>query len=220
MTIVVRIGMCMLFCWLLICNTGFAATTRATEALIGEPHPLLKKESSPAEKVSQPEKSGETHKHLKKQNAPDDQASQPENEKKTSVKSNPDKSRKTDNVQQNVENGVQVKLQDCHYNPSAQSIACTFQLTSQLEVSKVVLFCYSGTQAVDSNNKTLQCNEVQLGQNRSWEYILATLDKGALGTAEINLQDASPVTSLSSLQMVISVNGKRQTIQLTNIAVH
>lgn len=219
MTIVVRIGMCMLSFWLLICNTGFAATTRATEALLGEPVPPLKKESPPAEQVSQPEKSCEAHKPLKKQNAPDDQASQPENEKKAPVKSDSDKNRRTDNIQQIVENGVQVKLQDCHYNPSTQSVVCTFQLTSQLDVSKVVLYCYSGTQAVDSNNKTLQCSEVQMGQNRSWEYILNTLDK-APGTAEINLQATSPVTLLSSLQMVMSVNGKRQTIQLTNIAVH
>jgi hypothetical protein len=219
MTGAVRITIGIFFSLLLICNTGFAATKRAAEELLSAPRQTMKRESALEEQDSQPEKSGATHKPLKKHNAPDSQAVQLENEKKAPVKSDPDKSRKADNVQQTVENGVQVKLQDCHYNPSAQSVTCTFQLTSQLDVSKVVLYCYSGTQAVDSNNKTLQCSEVQMGQNRSWEYILATLDK-APDTAEIHLQAASPVTSLSSLQMVMSVNGKRQTIQLANIAVH
>ena len=219
MTGAVRITIGIFFSVLLICNTGFAATTRATEALLGEPHPQLKKESPPAEKVSQPEKSGEAHKPLKKQNTPDNKASQPENEKKSPVKTVPDKSRKTDNEQKTVDDGIQIKLQGCHYDPNIQVVGCTFQLTSPSDAFKVALYCYSGIQAVDSNNKTLQCNEVQIGQNRSWEYVFATLDKGASVKAEINLQAASPVTSISKMQMVMSVNGKRKMVQLTNIAV-
>jgi hypothetical protein len=221
MTSVVQITVS-IFCFvLLICDIGFTATNRDTEALLGTPHKPLKKEVIPSDdQALQSEKLDATHGPLKKQHIPNGQVPRSENEQKTSAKSVPDKNKQTDSMQQNIENGVQVKLQNCHYSPDSQSVTCTFQLTSPSEAFKLALYCYSGIQAVDANNKILQCNEIQMGQNRSWEYVVATLDKGAQVKAEVNLQAASPITSISKMQMVISANGKRQIVQLTNIAVH
>lgn len=204
---------------LLLCSAGFAETKRATEEMLSKPVPQLKKENPPVEQISQPKESGGASKQPKKQDVSDDRAVQAESERPQPAKNETDKSSKTDKEQKNAGNGMQIKLQGCHYDQNAQSVACAFHLTSPSDAFKIALYCYSGIQAVDSNNKTLQCNEVEMGQNRSWEYVVATLDKGAQVKVEVNLQAASPVTSISKMQMLMSVNGKRQMVQLTNIAV-
>jgi hypothetical protein len=199
-----RIGVFIFFCLCLVTTISLAATQRAAEKLLGETHKPLVIETTPDSKTEPKKK--EIH---------------PAKAEKTDpVQPHVTHKNKVADSQQTVVNSVQIELQDCHYNMNTQSVLCTFQLTGKQSTAEMVLYCFSGIGAVDANKNALQCNEVMVGQHRSWEYILTRLDMGVPAVAEINLQALSPVEFISELRMVLSINGQRQSIQMTNIAVH
>ncbi len=220
MTSIVRFVLAVILSGLLFCNICFAATQRTAEDMLSSSHQSLKKENVPVEPTPQPEKKEKSIPLSKSRGLTKVDDWQPKQGSNVDEKKTVHVVNKVGNEQNASLNDVQIKLQGCNYDSGAQVVICSFQLTSPSDACKIALYCYSGIQAVDENNKTLQCNDVQVGQEHSWEYVFTTLDKGASVTSKISLQTLGNITSISKMQMVISANGKRQIIQLTNIAVH
>ena len=120
-------------------------------------------------------------------------------------------------VTRSVTQGLHITPQSCRQ--IGASVTCSLRLTSPDKAATVLLFCYSGITAIDAEKNLLQCNEVRLGDQRSWEFAQTLLDPDTTRIAEIDFSSTGPVQKLARLQVTFSVDGQRQVAQWDSITV-
>ena len=185
-------------------NPCLAATSRKTENLLHEPVIEQKKSVEPSVSPPAPHR-------------PPAPTVQPSSTPSAQQKAKPAAASSIRQSKKAITQCVQISPQGCRQN--GQSVICALQLTSQQKPVEVMLFCYSGIGAVDANKKSLPCNEVRTGGQRSWEYTKAMVEPNHPQRAEIDLSATGPVQTLVSLHVTFSVDGQRQTAQWDAIVV-
>ncbi len=113
---------------------------------------------------------------------------------------------------------VRLDFSKCFYHPPTNSIACKMQLTNLAEDSDVTFFCYSGTQAKDSDGNVKECAHTWIGSNHSWNYAATKLQKGTPQQAMVRFTTGGRLNSLS-MQLVFAINDVRKMVTLSNVPV-
>jgi len=120
---------------------------------------------------------------------------------------------------QHVVNGVKLEILSCKYVPEYKSVTCDFKATNLEPDIEAVMYCYTGTEAVDDTGNKLQCAHVWLGSNHSWNYAHGKLMKGTPVKGMIRLETRRAPKKLKALKVSIALNGATESAMIKNIPV-
>ncbi len=118
-----------------------------------------------------------------------------------------------------IVNGVKLEIHSCKYVPEYKSVTCDFKATNLEPDIEAVMYCYTGTVAVDEQGNTLQCAHVWLGSNHSWNYAHGKLIKGTPVRGMIRLETKRAPKKLRALKVSMALNGATESALMKNIPV-
>lgn len=114
--------------------------------------------------------------------------------------------------------GVQLTLEGCEYDPQTSIISCKMQIASINGKEKITINCFSGTQGIDTSGKSLQCVDVSLGNQNSWNYIQDSLPQNKPVTVITKIHTDN-VPEHITLQLSININNETDSVKLNNIPI-
>lgn len=114
--------------------------------------------------------------------------------------------------------GVQLTLEGCEYDPKTSIVSCKMKITSIIGKERITINCFSGTQGIDANGKSLQCVDVSLGNQNSWNYIQDSLPQNnpVIAVTKIHTDN---VPEHITLQLSININNETDSVKLNNIPI-
>ena len=118
-----------------------------------------------------------------------------------------------------VVNGVKLEILSCKYVPEYKSVTCDFKATNLEPDIEAVMYCYTGTEAIDETGNQLQCAHVWLGSNHSWNYAHGKLLKGTPVKGMIRLETGRAPRKLKTLKVSLALNGTTESALIKNIPV-
>ena len=125
----------------------------------------------------------------------------------------------TNSRARHIVNGVKLEIHSCKYVPEYKSVTCEFKATNLEPDIEAVMYCYTGTAAVDEQGNTLQCAHVWLGSNHSWNYAHGKLIKGTPVRGMIRLETKQAPKKLKALKVSMALNGATESALMKNIPV-
>jgi len=206
-----------------------AQTSRTAESMLGKRHSAIvtqpsSQQNSITSRATEEMVSGSSHNHgaLKTGNKTDVQKGPAASSSPVAQpgKSNAAPRRKARHIRaRSIVNGVKMEILSCQYVPQYKSVTCNFKATNLEPAVEAVVYCYTGTKAVDDQGTAMQCAHAWLGSNHSWNYAHGKLEKGTPVNGMIRLETRRAPAKLKRLEVSLSINGSRQKAVIKNLPV-